>query len=127
LGIVAWKGSRISISGYVENAKASGGFFAQDYFQYGGDIYISHRLNSRMQVGAGYHYGFSNPESQPQADSAASNDFVQQAFNLDLIYALSPKANLTLGYRHYTTDVNDDNGDLDFNQNRIILGFNYNF
>lgn len=127
LGIVAWKGSRISISGYVEDAQASGGFFGQDYFQYGGDIYISHRLSSRLQIGAGYHYGFSNPDSQPQADSVASNDFVQQAFNVDLIYVLSPKANLSLGYRYYTTEVSDDNGALDFNQNRIILGFNYNF
>jgi hypothetical protein len=126
LSLVAWKGSRISLSGYVESAQASGGFFAQDFFQYGGDVYISHRLSSHLQIGAGYHYGFSNPEQQPQADSAASSDFVQQAFNVDLIYALSPKANLSFGYRFYTTEVKDD-GALDFNQNRLILGFNYNF
>lgn len=127
LSLVAWRGSRISLSGYVENAKASGGFFAQDFFQYGGDLYISHRLSSNLQVGAGYHYGFSNPESQPQSDSAATNDFTQQAFNIDLIYALSPKANLSFGYRYYTTEVDNDKGLLDFDQNRLILGFNYNF
>ncbi len=123
---VAWKGSRITVSGYVENAQASGGLFAQDYFQYGGDIYIAHRLTSHVQLGAGYHYGYSNPDAQPQATQAVTNDFTQQAFNVDLTYILSPKATLNLGYRFYTTQVKNSNT-LSFDQNRLVLGFNYNF
>ncbi len=124
--IVAWKGSRITFSGYVENASASGGLFAQDYFQYGGDFYISHRLTSHLQLGTGYHYGFSDPEAQPQATQGNSSNFVQQAYNVDLTYALSRKSTFNLGYRYYTTKV-ENNPTQDFNQNRVVMGFNYNF
>ena len=54
------------------------------------------------------------------------DDFTQQAFNVDLTYILSPKATLNLGYRFYTTQVKNSNT-LSFDQNRIVLGFNYNF
>ncbi len=123
---VAWKGSRITVSGYQEDAKASGGTFAQNFFQYGGDIYIAHRLTSHLQFGAGHHYGFSDPEAQQQATNATSNEFVQQAYNVDLTYVLSAKAKFNLGYRYFTTKVDIATGQ-DFNQNRIVLGFNYNF
>lgn len=126
VSMVAWKGSRINLSAYYEDAKASGGFFAQNFEQYGLDFYISHRLNSRLQIGTGYHFGNTDSEAQPQADSAAVGDFVQQAFNIDLTYVLSPKATLNFGYRYYTTDVKDSSTQ-DFNQNRLILGVNYNF
>jgi hypothetical protein len=127
IAFVAWKGSRISLSGYLEDAEASGGVYAQDFFQYGGDLYIAHRLTSKLQLGAGYHYGFSDsdPQSATQVGDLDS-DFIQQAFNLDLTYALSAKATLNFGYRYYTTDVLDSS-DLDFNQNRFVIGFNYNF
>jgi hypothetical protein len=126
MSFIAWKGSKITISSYLEDAKASGGRYAQDFFQYGGDIYIAHRLTSHLQLGAGYHYGFSDPDAQPQAINATSNDFVQQAFNVDLTYILSAKATLNLGYRYFTTKVDGATGQ-DFNQNRVVLGFNYNF
>jgi hypothetical protein len=127
IAFVAWKGSRISLSGYVEDAEASGGNYAQDFFQYGGDLYISHRLTSNLMLGAGYHYGFSDsdPQSGTQVQGLAA-DFTQHAFNLDLSYALSAKATLTMGYRYYTTDVHDSS-DFSFDQNRFIIGFNYNF
>jgi outer membrane receptor protein involved in Fe transport len=135
--MVAWKGSRINLSAYYENAEASGGFFAQNFEQYGLDFYISHRLSSRLQIGAGYHYGNTNSEignthitdkkgKVAKADSAAAGDFVQNAFNVDLTYVLSPKATLNFGYRYYTTDVKEST-DQDFDQNRLILGVNYNF
>ncbi len=125
ISFVAWKGSRISISAYVEDAEASGGFFAQDIFQYGGDLYISHRLTSNLQIGAGYHYGYTDSSAQSGAPAAINSEFTQHAFNVDLAYALSAKATLTLGYRYYTTDVHVGTGSFD--QNRLILGFNYNF
>ena len=137
VSMVAWKGSRINLSAYYENAEASGGFFAQNFEQYGLDFYISHRLSSRLQIGAGYHYGNTNSEignthitdkkgKVAKADSAAAGDFVQNAFNVDLTYVLSPKATLNFGYRYYTTDVKEST-DQDFDQNRLILGVNYNF
>jgi hypothetical protein len=128
VSFVAWKGSRISLSTYFENAVASGGVFAQDFVQYGGDLYISHRLSSTLLLGAGYHYGVTNPSSQPQTvrTFVQDNDFTQQAFNLDFAYTLSKKATLTLGYRYFITDVKGAD-QLDFDQNRFVLGLNYNF
>lgn len=126
VSMVAWKGSRINLSAYYEDAEASGGYFAQNFEQYGFDFYISHRLSSRLQMGAGYHYGNTESQAQQGATSAAAGDFVQQAFNVDLTYVLSPKATLNFGYRYYTTDVKESRVQ-DFNQNRLILGVNYNF
>jgi hypothetical protein len=128
VSFLGWKGSRVSISTYFENAEASGGSFAQDFTQYGGDFYISHRLSSTIQIGLGYHYGLTSPASQPQTTRAfvTDNDFSQQAFNLDFAYTLSKKATLTLGYRYFTTDVKGAN-ELDFDQNRFVFGLNYNF
>ena len=45
---------------------------------------------------------------------------------MDLTYILSPKDTLNLGYRFYTTQVKNSNT-LSFDQNRLVLGFNYNF
>jgi hypothetical protein len=131
VSMVAWKGSRVNLSAYYEDAEASGGFFAQDVKQYGLDFYISHRLSSRLQLGTGYHYGKTTSISRsssitPIAQRNIEGEFVQQAFNVDLTYVLSPKATLNFGYRYYTTDVKEDN-DLDFDQNRLIIGVNYNF
>ncbi|MES2597642.1 MAG: hypothetical protein V4662_20005 [Verrucomicrobiota bacterium] len=125
IAFVAWKGSRISLSGYIEDAEASGGDFAQDFFQYGGDFHISHRLTSNLQLGAGYHYGYTDASPQGGAIAATDSEFVQHSFNFDLAYALSRKATLSVGYRYYTTRVKI--GGEDFDQNRIVMGFNYNF
>jgi hypothetical protein len=126
LALVAWRGSKISLSGYFENAEASGGLYGQNIQQHGFDLYVAHRINSRVQLGAGYHYGFSDVEAQTNDRTLTnSNDFTQQAFNVDFTYMLSAKSTLNFGYRHYVTTV--ETGVGDFSQNRLILGFNYNF
>lgn len=118
LGIIAWAGSRLSISGYYENAKDSGGILAEDVEQWGIDAYLSHQLTSRLRFGLGYHFGVSD-------SSGPSRDYTQHAFNVDLSYALSRKLNVGLGYRFFTTDA--DQADLSFDQNRVIMSANYNF
>ncbi len=134
MSIIAWKGSRISISGYFEDAESSGGVYAQELSQYGLDLYVSHRLTSKISLGAGYHYGHTDTDGV--GDKASAGEFDQNAFNFDISYALSPKASLVFGYRYYMTDITSLslNGQKianfdsqDFSQNRIILGFNYNF
>lgn len=128
LSAIAWKGSRISLSGYYEQAEGSGGVYAQDLSQYGFDVYVTHRINSRVAVGAGYHFGRTDTDSA--GDRANYGNFDQHALNFDVTYALSPKASLVMGYRYYVTDVTSGPGnfdDQDFEQNRIILGLNYNF
>lgn len=127
LSIIAWKGSRISLSGYYEQAEASGGVYAQDLSQYGVDLYVAHRLNSRMTLGAGYHFG--RTDTDDVGDRAARGNFDQHALNFDISYALSPKFNINLGYRFYLTDVTTGPryDYQDFEQNRVILGLNYNF
>lgn len=139
ISYIAWKGSRISLSAYLEDAEMSGGVFAQETLQYGIDLHLSHRLSSRLTGGIGYHFGrtetdrlgSSNAVGTGALGSAANfGTFEQHAWNFDLTYALSPKASLIFGYRYYFTDMLDGPGNFnrqDFTQNRFILGFNYNF
>jgi hypothetical protein len=136
ISFVAWKGSRINLSAYTENAQTSGGVFNQDTLQYGFDAYLTHRLNSRTTFGLGYHYGYTDVSNQGNFYTTPPNgnelpDFTQHAFNIDLTYALSAKASLNLGYRYYTTEAQStptQNGsDFSYDQSRIILGLNYNF
>jgi hypothetical protein len=124
LAIIAWKGSRITLSAYVEDAEYSGGVYDQDTFQYGFDAYVSHRLNSRWTLGFGYHYGFT--DADPVGLASQAGQFEQQAFNIDANYTLSRKASVLLGYRYYITDVHVG-PNADFDQNRIIMAINYNF
>jgi hypothetical protein len=118
LGIIAWRGSRISVSGYFEDADESGGSTQEDITQAGFDAYISHQLSSRVRIGAGYHYG--NSQS-----SLENRDFVQHAFNADLNFAVNRKLSMAVGWRYWTTeaDLEDDN----FEQNRFLVQMSYNF
>lgn len=133
IGIIAWKGSRLAISGYYEHAEESGGLeeitieegelvgavsAREDIDQHGIDVYWTHQLTSRLRLGLGYHYGVVD-------SSRGSRDYVQHAYNIDLNYALSRKMTVGLGYRYFTTDADDDA--FDFDQSRAILAFNYNF
>jgi hypothetical protein len=118
VGIIAWRGSRISLSGYFEDAEESGGTEKEDLSQRGFDAYLSHQLNSRLRLGVGYHYGVTE-------SNLASRDYVQHAFNVDLNFALSRKMTVALGYRFWTTDADDDVNDFD--QNRAVVQVNYNF
>jgi hypothetical protein len=118
VGIIAWRGSRISLSGYFEDAEESGGTEKEDLTQRGLDAYVSHQLNSRLRLGVGYHYGVTE-------SSLVNRDYVQHAFNVDLNFALSRKMTVALGYRFWTTDADDDVNDFD--QNRAVVQVNYNF
>lgn len=118
VGIVAWRGSRISISGYYEDAKESGGRLAEDVSQYGFDTLLTHRITDRVTAGIGYHYG--------DTDSATvGRDYVQHAFSLDVSYMVNQKMNVGLGYRHLITEAEDELQSYD--QDRISLSVNYNF
>ncbi|MCB1208861.1 MAG: hypothetical protein KDK97_06020 [Verrucomicrobiales bacterium] len=131
VGYAAWRGGIVSASGYFEDAKMSGGRQAEDLTQYGMDVYVSHQLNSRIRLGAGYHWGqtdssVQNIEYWRSIDpSLPSRDFTQQAFSFDISYALSRKFNIGLGYRYFMTDADSDLNDFD--QSRIIFAGTYNF
>lgn len=118
MGIIAWSGSRLSLSGYYENAQDSGGTLAEEIEQWGFDAYFSHQLTSKLRFGLGYHYGVAQ-------SSTPNRDYTQQAFNVDLNYTLSRKMNVGLGYRFFTTDA--DTEDFSFDQNRVVMSANYNF
>lgn len=118
IGIIAWRGSRLSLSGYYEDADESGGTDKEDLIQKGLDAYISHQLTSRIRLGVGYHFGVTE-------SSLPDRDYRQNAFNVDLNFALSRKLAIALGYRFWTTDADDDAND--FEQNRAIMQVNYNF
>ena len=118
IGVIAWRGSRFSMSAYFEDADMSGGLQAEDLQQYGLDVYITHQLNSWCRVGAGYHFG--NTDSNQE-----NRDFNQNAFSADVNFLISRKATLSLGYRHMTTEAEDP--ELSFDQNRVVMGLNYAF
>ena len=120
----------------------SGGVYAQETLQYGMDLHLAHRITSKLTGGIGYHYGRTDAERLgnsigPAARAAGdvgsyanAGLFDQHAWNFDLTYALTHKASLVFGYRYYLTNMLSGPGnfnDQDFTQNRVILGFNYNF
>jgi hypothetical protein len=138
VGVIAWHGSRLALSGYYENATESGGQAAsvvddasatggkkvdqsllkEDIEQYGFDAYLSHQLSPRMRMGVGYHYGIADSNKD-------GRDYTQNAFNVDLNLTLTQKLNMSLGYRFYTTEA--DLASLGFDQNRFVMSMNYNF
>lgn len=118
VGIIAWSGSRLSLSGYYESAHDSGGVSAEDVDQWGLDAYLSHQISSKVRVGLGYHYGIAESD-------LANRDYTQHSISLDMNWALTRKMSMTMGYRFFTTDADDDL--LDFDQNRVIISANYNF
>lgn len=118
LGIIAWRGSRISLATYYEKAEDSGGRLAESVDQWGVDAFVSHRLTDTITLGFGYHYG--NTDS-----NMVNRDYEQHAFTLDLNYAVNRKLNVGLGYRFWTTDAEDPT--QSFDQNRVIMTVNYNF
>ncbi|MDB6074606.1 MAG: hypothetical protein JWO89_2246 [Verrucomicrobiaceae bacterium] len=132
LGIIAWEGSRLAISTYYEDAKESGGTRSdrpvfdgrekQSLEQYGIDLYLTHQLTSRFRVGFGYHYGIAD-------SNLDGGDYNQQSFSFDLNFALTRKLAVSLGYRFFQTNGDDDlNGvPQSYDQNRIIMALNYNF
>lgn len=123
VSVITSKGGRLSVTGYFERAKPSASNPAYPLtqaglIQYGLDTYYSHQLSSKLQVGAGYHFGRTDSE-------AANGDFDQHAFNVNFSTALTQKAMLNVGYRYFLTNTYNNN--LDFNQHRFILGLSYNF
>lgn len=124
IGIIAWRGSRLSVSAYYEDADVSGGRNGEDLTQYGIDTYMSHNLNSWCRAGVGFHYGKTDSggiESEPDVD----RDFQQFSYSADLSFMISRKASLSLGYRHFTTEGAED--EFSFEQNRFVMALNYNF
>ncbi len=118
MGIIAWRGSRISLATFYEQAEDSGGRLAENTDQWGIDAFLSHRLTNTVTLGFGYHYG--NTDSNLEG-----RDYEQHAFTLDFNYAVNRKLNLGLGYRFWTTDAEDPT--QSFDQNRVIMTVNYNF
>ena len=128
LGIIAWEGSRLSLSGYYEDARESGGINSntvltdgrekQNLKQYGLDAYLTHQVNSRFRIGLGYHYGIAN-------SSIPNGDYTQQSVSFDVNFALSRRMAMSIGYRFFQTSADTDN--LSFDQNRVIMAMNYNF
>lgn len=118
IGIIAWRGSRLSINGYLESNHESGGRLAEDTDQWGVDALFTHRLTNRVTLGLGYHFG--NTDSE-----LVGRDYCQNSFTLDFNYALNAKLNVGLGYRYLTTDAEEDI--LSYDQNRFIMSMNYNF
>ena len=134
VGIIAWRGSRLSLSGYYESAEESGKGeqrtgslengdlkseqLKEDIDQWGLDAYLSHQLSPRLRGGIGYHFGASE-------SSKPDRDYSQNSINLDLNYTVTSKLSVGLGYRFFMTEADDSL--YEFDQNRFIMSANYNF
>lgn len=118
IGIIAWRGARLTLSGYYEKSEESGGQFKEDIEQYGFDVLLVHRLSDHLTIGLGYHYG------NVMSDTI-NRSYKQNSYTVDLSYALTSKCNIGLGYRFWKTDAEDPT--QSFDQNRYILSMNYNF
>ncbi len=138
VGIIAWRGSRLALSGYYENAEESGGtqtsvventssvngqavettFLKENIEQYGFDAYLSHQLSPRVRAGLGYHHGIAD-------SNKADRDYTQNAFNVDVNFTVTQKLSMSLGYRYYLTEA--ELAELGFEQNRFVMSMNYNF
>ncbi len=118
IGIIAWRGALVSISGYYEDAQESGGRLAEDVEQYGIDTLLTYRLTDRLTVGLGYHAGTTD-------SNILGRDYEQSAYSIDFSYSLNSKMNVGFGYRHITTEAEEEL--QSFDQNRFTLSVNYNF
>jgi hypothetical protein len=118
VGIIAWRGARITLSGYYESSVESGGTLKEDVDQYGFDVNLVHRLGQNLTAGIGYHFG--NTDSDLEL-----RDYVQNSFTVDLNYQLNRKWNVGLGYQYWKTKADDPS--QTFTQNRIILSSGYSF
>lgn len=118
VGVIAWRGSRISLSSYYESSQESGGSSAEDIKQWGIDAMVSHRLTDRITVGVGYHFGDTDSD-------VVGDDYVQNAISLDFSYVINRKLTMGLGYRYLTTDSETETESFD--QNRVTMSMNYNF
>lgn len=118
IGIIAWRGSRLTVSGYYEQSDESGGRLAENVTQFGFDVSLIHRLSDHLSVALGYHYG--NTDS-----NIVLRDYYQNSYSIDFSYALSRRMSVGFGYRYWTTNADDPL--QDFDQNRFIMTMNYNF
>jgi len=118
MGIIAWRGARVTLSGYFESADESGGSFKEDTKQYGFDVTLTHRLGEHLTLGLGYHYGDTDSD-------LLLRDYLQHSITANLSYQLTRKWNIGLGYQYWKTDAEDPT--QTFTQNRIIFSTNYNF
>jgi hypothetical protein len=124
IGVIAWRGSRLSVSAYYEDADVSGGRNGEDLIQYGIDTYISHNINSWCRAGAGFHYGNTDSGGIP-TEPNVDRDYVQYSYSADVSFMISRQASLSFGYRHFNTDGEEE--EFSFEQNRFVMALNYNF
>jgi hypothetical protein len=118
MGIIAWRGARLTLSGYYESADESGGTLKEDTKQYGFDVTLTHRLGEHLTLGLGYHYGDTDSD-------LLLRDYLQHSITANLSYQVTSKWNVGLGYQYWKTDAEDPT--QTFTQNRVILSTNYNF
>jgi hypothetical protein len=118
LGIIAWRGARITLSGYYEDSTESGGNLKEDVKQFGFDVNLTHRLGEHLTAGVGYHYGNINSD-------LPLRDYDQNSFTVDLNYQMNAKWMIGLGYQLWKTNADDPT--QTFTQNRVILSTNYSF
>jgi len=118
VGVIGYRGSRMSASVFYEEEASSGGISEEDFQRVGFDGYIGHQVTEWFHLGIGYHYGKTD-------SSVDERDYDQHSFSIDTSYPITPNIRMGLGYRFWTVDSDGD--ESDFDQNRLLMNLYYQF
>ncbi len=111
-------GSSFSAGVFYENENDSDAILSEDLTRTGVDAYYRRLLTRYLGVGLGGSYS--------QIDSDVSGrSYDQWTASADLSYSLTRRTTLSLIYRYWSVDAEDE--DQSFEQNRVTLGMNYAF
>ncbi|CAN5477651.1 hypothetical protein BH23VER1_BH23VER1_27710 [soil metagenome] len=111
-------GSAFSAGVFYENEMDSDAIFSEDLERTGVDAYYRRLLTRYLAAGVGGSYS--------QIDSGVSGrSYDQFTASADLTYSLTRRTDLSLIYRYWTVDADDES--QDFDQNRVTLSVSHSF
>ncbi|MDZ4287990.1 MAG: hypothetical protein U0984_08525 [Prosthecobacter sp.] len=90
-----WRGTRLTVSGFVENVDRSGGVFVRDAYETGGDLYLTQTLCAKLTAGFNFHYAVGGTGRIPRGDSTINYD--DPIYGVTFDYALGEGRSFKMG------------------------------
>ncbi|HEY1082444.1 MAG TPA: hypothetical protein VGE29_09300 [Prosthecobacter sp.] len=120
----AWKGARITASGFIEHSDQSASLESAKFTSYGLDLHLSQQITSKLSASFGYSYLRYETEVETFRRATRGSEFDQHMFGLNLCYALNAKTSLSLGYQAFLFTQDDT---LANDNHRVMLGVRVQF